>query len=340
MKLIIQIPCYNEQEQLAETFASLPRSISGIDRIEVLIVDDGSSDATSVLARALGAHHIVRQKVNLGLAAAFSAGQDACLRLGADIMVNTDADNQYSGADIARLLEPILSGRADMVVGDRGTDDLAHFSLLKRRLQRWGSGLVRRASGLDVKDSTSGFRAFNRKAMYALFTHNRFSYTLESLIQAGHLGVVVENVPVQARMVERPSRLFRSLPDYLRRNGPVIFRSYAMYRPARTFGLMASGFLVVGAVLIGRFFLYYFANPGISSHVQSLQIGVGAVVLAFVVGLMALLGDLIAANRRLTEEILARLRRMDGDQAAQGSDRPARLDGIDSTGAPPWTAEA
>jgi glycosyltransferase involved in cell wall biosynthesis len=336
LKLIVQIPCFNERELLAGTLADLPRSLPGIDRIEVLIIDDGSTDGTAELAEALGVHHLVRFARNRGLAAAYMAGLDACLRLGADFAVNTDADNQYAGEDIAQLVEPIQQGRADLVVGDRGTDQLAHFSWAKRLLQRWGSRLMCRASGVQVGDSTSGFRAMNRKAMRSLFTHSRFSYTLETIIQAGRLGLVVENVVIRARPVSRPSRLFNSIPEYLRRNGPVILRSYAMYWPGQTFGFLALVFLGVGIFLVTRFLYYYLLDPNVSSHVQSLQIGVGSVVLAFVIGLMAYLGDLIAANRRLTEEILNRVRRIDAELESLRVERK-EPEGIHRTGAPPWT---
>ena len=337
MKLVIQIPCHNESEQLPATIADLPRSIPGVDEIEVLVVDDGSTDETSEVAESLGAHYIVRFPKNRGLAAAYMGGLDACLRLGADVVVNTDADNQYRGEDIAALVEPILDGRADITIGDREVDSIAHFSPLKRLFQRWGSSLVRRVSGVSVADSTSGFRAFDRRALYSLFIHNRFSYTLETIIQAGRLGLVIENVPVRVNRPTRPSRLFSSIPNYLLRNGPVIFRSYSMYWPVQTFGYVALGLFLFGAVLGGRFLYYYFNNPDVSSHIQSLQIGVGAMVIAFIVGLMALIGDLIATNRRISEELLYRLRRMDAAMVREFGDR-ARLghDGVHRTGAESW----
>lgn len=338
MKLIIQIPCFNERDQLGATLADLPRSLPNVDTIEVLVVDDGSTDGTSQVAEELGVHHIVRFPRNRGLAAAYMAGLDACLRLGADVAVNTDADNQYSGADIGLLVAPIVAGAADIVVGDRHTDEMEHFSWMKRLLQRWGSRLVRRASGTEVRDSTSGFRAMNRKAISKLFVHNRFTYTLETMIQAGPAGLVVANVRVRTNPKTRESRLFSSIPQYLRRSGPVIFRSYGMYWPVQTFGYMALALLVVGLILGGRFAYYYLADPNTSSHIQSLQVGVGAIVLAFVVGLMAFLGDLLAANRRLTEEVLTRVRRLDaivaGDRHTDGN----HLEGIRRTAAQPWTA--
>lgn len=337
-KLIIQIPCLNEREHLPGTFDDLPRSIPGVGSIEVLIIDDGSRDGTSEVAAEIGVHHIVRFPRNRGLAAAHMAGLDACLRLGADIVVNTDADNQYKGSDIAGLVEPVLAGRADITVGDRQTDTIAHFSWVKRVLQRWGSALVRRASGTAVTDSTSGFRAMNRKALSTLFVHNNFTYTLETMIQAGNAGLVVENVKIVTNPKTRESRLFSSIPEYLRRNGPVIFRAYGMYWPVQTFGFMAIVLMLFGLSLGGRFLFFYFQDPDVSGHIQSLQVGVGAVVLAFIVGLMALLGDLLATNRRLNEELLSRVRRLDADLARAAHDRGEPVEGVRSTGAASWTA--
>ena len=340
MKLIIQIPCLNERDHLGPTLADLPRHIDGIDSIEVLIVDDGSTDGTSAKAVELGAHHIVRFPRNRGLSAAFMAGVEACLRLGADVVVNTDADNQYPGADIARLVAPILAGRADVVIGNRQTDRIAHFSWLKRRMQRWGSGMVRRVSGTQITDATSGFRAIRREAAYRLFVHNRFSYTLETIIHGGRSGVVFEDVPIVTNPTRRPSRLFTSIPQYLRRNGPVILRAYAMYRPVQTFFTLALLLLAVGATLVGRFAYLYARDPSYAGHTQSLVVGVGAVILSFLVALFAMLSDLLAGNRRLLEDVLARVRRLDADASRLAVERGAAVEGVQSTGAPPWRKDA
>lgn len=336
MKLIIQIPCYNESATLPATLADLPRHIDGIDSIAVLVVDDGSEDDTAGVARREGVHYIVRLSHNHGLSGAYMTGLDACLRLGADIVVNTDADNQYNGADIHTLVRPILESRADIVIGDRRTASLEHFSPLKRLLQRWGSRLVRRASGTEVRDATSGFRAVNRKALSSLFVYNPFSYTLETIIQAGSLGLNIENVPVRVNQQSRPSRLFQSIPQYLKRNGPVIFRSYAMYWPVKTFSYLAAPMFLAGVFLIGRFLYFYIQDPTYNGYIQSLQIGMGAVIIGFITALMALLGDLLGFNRRLSEEILARVRRMEARDASTGDSPEPGMEDIQVTGAPLW----
>ena len=334
MKLIVQIPCFNEREHLPETVADLPRSIPGISSIEVLVVDDGSTDGTAEVARSIGVHHILRLPRNRGLANAYMSGLDACLRLGADIIVNTDADNQYCADDIANLIEPILMGQAELVVGDRKPSTLAHFSPVKRLLQRWGTQLVRHASATDVADSTSGFRAIARHAAAHLFVHNGFTYTLETLIQAGRMGLAIRNVPVRTNPSTRKSRLFRSIPDYLRRSGPVIFRAYAMYRPVQTFSALASLLAALGCVGIGRFLYFWFRNPAYSGHTQSLVVGVGCMITAFLVGLLALLSELLAANRRLLEEILRRVRLFEASSTAAGSNLGVAR--VETTGAAPW----
>src|SRR5881409_134772 len=247
MKLIIQIPCFNEEEQLPGTLADLPRELDGIDELEWLIVDDGSTDRTVDVARANGVDHIVRLTNNKGLAAAFQAGMDASLKLGADVIVNTDADNQYYGGDIAKLVAPILEGRADMVVGDRQVMTIEHFSPAKKSLQRLGSWVVRQASATDVPDTTSGFRAYNREAALQLQVVSKFTYTLETIIQAGKLLVAVDHVPIRTNPQTRESRLFPSMWSYVRRNGVSIFRIYAQYEPLKVF---MSAALFVGAIAI------------------------------------------------------------------------------------------
>jgi glycosyltransferase involved in cell wall biosynthesis len=340
VKLIIQIPCLNEREHLGPTLADLPRHIEGIDSIEVLVIDDGSTDGTSLRAAELGVHHIVRFPRNRGLSAAFMAGIEASLRLGADVIVNTDADNQYAGADIARILEPILGGRADVVIGNRQTDTIAHFSPIKRVMQRWGSGMVRTVSRTKITDATSGFRAIRREAAYRMFVHNRFSYTLETIIHGGHSGVVFDDVPIKTNPTRRKSRLFTSVPQYLRRNGPVIVRAYVMYRPAQTFLSLALVLLACGTVLIGRFAYFYARSPSYAGHTQSLVVGVGGVILSFLVGLFAMLSDLLAGNRRLLEELLARVRRLDADVSMRAAERGAPVEGVQTTSALPWRSDA
>lgn len=337
MKLIIQIPCLNERQTLPETISDLPRHVDGIDEIEVLCIDDGSTDGTAERAAELGVHHVLRFPQNRGLARAFTAGIDAGVKLGADIIVNTDADNQYRGSDIAKLVEPILAGRAEMVIGDRQTDQIAHFSPIKKILQRWGSGLVRQLAATNVADSPSGFRAISRKAALGLFVHNRFTYTLETVIQAGRAGIAVENVKISTNNKTRESRLFKNIPDYLRKAGGVMFRAYAMYRPVQVFSRIAFAFFLIGALTYGRF-LYFFISRGTASgHVQSLLVGTGAIVLAFVVGLVAMLAELLAANRRLLEDLLVRVRNIESRPAA---DANHQIHNVWSTGARAWTKDS
>src|SRR5918998_1007093 len=257
MKLIIQIPCFNEEEHLPETLAALPREVPGFDTVELLVIDDGSADRTVDVAREHGVHHVVRLTNNKGLAQAFQAGLDASLKLGADAIVNTDADNQYHGGDIPKLLEPILDGRADMVVGDREVENIEHFSPLKVRLQHLGSAVVRRASATTVPDTTSGFRAYNREAALQMQVVSKFTYTLETIIQAGKMLVAVDDVPIRTNSKTRESRLFPSMWAYVRRNAMAIFRVYSMYEPLRVF-MIAAGIVGLAAGIIwARFFYFY-----------------------------------------------------------------------------------
>src|SRR5213080_1297406 len=265
MKLIIQIPCWDEEDQLPTTLGDLPRQVPGVDAVEWLVIDDGSTDRTVEVAREHGVDHIVRLTNNKGLAAAFQAGLDASLKLGADVIVNTDADNQYHGGDIVKLVEPILEGRADMVVGDRQVQNIEHFSPLKKALQRLGSWVVRQASSTTVPDTTSGFRAYNREAALSLQVVSKFTYTLETIIQAGKLTVAVDHVPVRTNPKLRESRLFPSMWTYIRRNGVSIFRIYAMYEPLRVFMTAAAMIGAIAAVLWGRF-AYFLLFDGGGGH--------------------------------------------------------------------------
>lgn len=314
VKLVVQIPCFNEHDTIGRTIADLPRKLSGIETIEVLVVDDGSTDGTAEQAERQGAHWVVRAPKHRGLAIAFMAGIDAALRAGADLIVNTDADGQYRGSDIVSLIAPLLDGRADLVIGDRRTDQIAGFSPMKKLLQRWGSRTVRRLSATDVADSPSGFRAMTRNCALQLFVHNRFTYTLETVIQAGRRGLSVVNVPVTVNPNTRASRLFRSIPEYLGRAGPVLFRAYAMYRPVQLFGILIFALLLFGAAVGVRFLYHYLQDPQYSGYIQSLVVGTGAVILAFVLAVAALLSELLAANRRLLEEVLMRVRSLETNQ--------------------------
>ena len=277
MKLIIQIPCFNEEAALPATLADLPREVEGIEAVEWLVIDDGSTDRTVEVARENGVDHIVRLTNNKGLAAAFQAGLDASLKLGADVIVNTDADNQYFGGDITKLVAPILAGEADMVIGDRETDQIEHFSPLKKRLQRLGSAVVRRASGTDVPDTTSGFRSYNREAALQIQVVSKFTYTLESIIQAGKMVVAVDHVPVRTNEQTRESRLFPSMWAYVRRNTVSIFRIYTLYEPLRVFMFAAVITGLVGAVIWARFLYFFFFADQPGSHIQSLILGLDAV---------------------------------------------------------------
>jgi glycosyltransferase involved in cell wall biosynthesis len=310
LKLIVQIPCFNEEATLPETVAAIPRRIEGVDRIEILVVDDGSTDRTVEVARALGVHQIVRQTRNRGLAAAFRAGLDACLKEGADIIVNTDGDNQYAGADIPGLVRPILEGRADIVVGDRQTQHVAHFSPFKKLLQAVGSGVVRRLSGVDVPDAVSGFRAISREAAMRLNIVSGFSYTIEMLIQAGRKRLAIVSVPVTTNKVTRRSRLFRSVPDFVARSVATMLRIYAMYSPLRVFATLGVWLAVAGLIPIGRFIYFYFADGG-SGHVQSLILGGALVVIAALAFLIGLVADLIGWNRQLLEITLEKVREIE-----------------------------
>lgn len=319
MKVIIQIPCYNEEHILAQTLNDLPRTLPGVDRVEWLVIDDGSTDRTAEVARAQGVHHLVRLRQNRGLAQAFLAGLEQALRLGADVIVNTDADNQYRGQDIERLIAPILAGQADMVVGDRGVANLAHFSPLKRWLQRLGSWVVQRAAGVKVPDATSGFRALAREAALRTLVLSEYSYTLETLIQAGTRRMTVQYVPVCVNPHTRSSRLMRNMPEYLAQSAATILRTYTLYRPLRVF-LAIGGLMIAGGVILGLRFIYLFiVRAGAAGNVQSLILAAILVIVGFQACLIGLMADLIGFNRKIIEEILYRLRRWELEQDQEDS---------------------
>jgi glycosyltransferase involved in cell wall biosynthesis len=306
MKLVIQIPAYNEEATIAKALGVLPKSVAGFSRVETLVIDDGSSDATSELARQAGASRVVRLSTNRGLAEAFSVGLAEALRMGADVIVNFDADLQYDPADIAALTAPVLEGRADFTIGDRGPGQLAHFSPFKRLLQKTGSWVVRQASGVQVTDAVSGFRAVSADAARKLNVFSKLTYTLETLIQAGYKGLRVVSVPVRAHPPVRPSRLFTSTFKYVLLQGSNVLRITALYKPMKVFSIAGALFLLAGAALGVRFLGYYFfgANPG--GHVQSLILAAVLIVVGFQTLLIALLADLVAINRRLLEEMKLR----------------------------------
>jgi glycosyltransferase involved in cell wall biosynthesis len=323
MKLIIQIPCFNESQVLAKTIQSLPREIEGIDSIEYLVVDDGSSDGTIQVAKEAGVHHIIRLPGHMGLAAAFIAGLEASVKVGADLIVNTDADNQYESEDIQRLVEPILAGRAQMVIGDRGVAKLAEFSPIKRILQRLGSWVIAQASGIRTPDATSGFRAITAEAALRTLVLNEYSYTLETLIQAGARHVAVEYVPVRTNPKTRPSRLMRNIPHYLANSSATIIRAYTMYRPLRVFTAISAILIFLGTAIGLRFLYYYVVNTLIggqaTGHLQSLILAAVLLIVGFQVLLIGLVADLIAFNRKIQEETLYRVRRLELTYIDQGS---------------------
>jgi glycosyltransferase involved in cell wall biosynthesis len=311
MKLIVQIPCLNEESTLPATIADIPREIDGIDEIELLVIDDGSTDRTVEVARERGVEHVVRLTNHKGLAAAFQAGLDACLKLGADVVVNTDADNQYRGGDIPRLLAPILAGEADMVVGDRQVSEIEHFSGQKKRLQHLGSWVVRRLSGTEIADTTSGFRAYNREAALGLLVVDNFTYTLESLIQAGKMLVAVEGVAIGVNPQTRESRLFSSTGGYVRRNALSILRIYARYEPLRVFATVG---LVVALLAIAAwmpFLLDWILNGDSTGHVQSLILGAVLFIAAIQLFALGVIGDLLAGQRVMTQRVFERVRRVE-----------------------------
>ena len=311
IKLIIQIPCFNESATLPGTLAELPTAIPGVDQIEVLVVDDGSADDTADVARTLGVSHVVSFPENRGLAAAFRAGLEASLKAGADLIVNTDADNQYNADDIAKLVEPILAGEADIVVGDRGVGELQQFSPIKRRLQRLGSWFVGRASGMKTPDATSGFRAFTRDAALNTIVQSGYSYTLETLIQAGARGRTVKFVPIRVNPQTRPSRLMRSIPHYISKSSVTIMRAYAMYRPLTVFTVLGSTFIVLGLIPGVRFLYFYFWLGERIGHIQSLILCAILLIVGFQILLIGLLADILSSSRKMLEETVYRVRKLE-----------------------------
>ena len=337
MKLVIQIPCLNEEATLAATLADLPRDVSGVQSIEILVVDDGSSDRTSEVARAHGVTRVVRFAARQGLAAAFARGLQEALAMGADIIVNTDADNQYQGRDIPRLVAPILEGRADIVVGDRPIESNPEFTPLKKALQRLGSSVVRRLSRTSVPDATSGFRAYTREAALRLTVLSGFTYTLETLIQATQKNLTIDHVPIRINPRTRESRLFRGMRAYVQRSVATMARIYLLYQPLRVFLALSGAFLLAAFVLFVRF-LYFFlaARPAPSGHVQSLVVAGALAVIGVLVGALGILSDLTAMNRRLLEEILTntRVTRYGAGDLKRGRDRDEARHGGTGNGGP------
>jgi glycosyltransferase involved in cell wall biosynthesis len=320
MKLIIQVPCFNEEDQLPLTLGHLPREIDGFDTVEWLIIDDGSTDRTIDVAKESGVDHIVRLTNNKGLAAAFQAGLDAGLKLGADVIVNTDADNQYEGADIPKLVEPIVRGDADMVIGDRQVETIEHFSAPKKLLQRLGSWVVRHASATEIPDTTSGFRAYNREAALQVQAVSKFTYTLETIIQAGRLQVAVDHVPIRTNPKTRESRLFPSTAAYVRRNALSIFRVYSQYQPLRVFW---TGALILGVAAMAifiRFLVFFVQHPDAGTrHIQELIAGGVLFNAAMLLGALGVIGDLLDAQRTLSQRTFERVRRIELQLGVQPS---------------------
>jgi len=310
MKLIVQIPCYNEEQTLPGTIKHIPRKIEGVDQVEILIIDDGSIDRTVEVAKEIGVDHIVRNICNKGLARSFLAGLDACLRLGADIIVNTDGDNQYKGEDIPKLIEPILKGEADIVIGDRQTDKVAHFGFAKKKLQKIGSWVIRGLSETDVPDAVSGFRAFRREAAMQMNIVSPFSYTIETIIQAGKKHLAVTSVPIGTNPKTRESRLFKSIPNFIERSLTTMIRMYTMYQPLRVFFYIGFFFILAGLIPSVRFLIYYFMGQG-GGHIQSLIFAAILFIVGFQVLMMGLIADVIGFNRKLIEETLLRVRRIE-----------------------------
>lgn len=310
MKLIIQIPCYNEEETLTVALNDLPKHIDGIDEIEYLIINDGSKDKTVEVARNWGVHHIVSFKKNKGLAYGFMAGLDACLRNGADIIVNTDADNQYCADDIEKLVRPILEGKTDIVIGERPIDKTEHFSPLKKKLQHFGSWTVRVASNTDIPDAPSGFRAYSREAAMRMNVVNEYTYTLETIVQAGRSKIAMTSVPIRTNAELRPSRLFNSMFGYVKKSMVTIVRAFMMYKPLRFFSFLGGILFLIGFAIGVRFLIFFMQGQG-NGHVQSLILSSTLLLLGFETIIVGLQADIIAANRKILEDIQYRIKKMD-----------------------------
>ncbi|MFG6333727.1 MAG: glycosyltransferase family 2 protein [Lachnospiraceae bacterium] len=310
MKLIIQIPCYNEADTLEIALNDLPKELDGIDEIEYLIINDGSSDDTERIALEWGVHYVVHFKRNLGLAKGFLAGLDLALRHGADIIVNTDADNQYCGADIEKLIRPILDREADIVIGERPIDEIEHFSYIKKKLQRFGSKVVRIASRTDIPDAPSGFRAYSRKAAMRMNVHNEYTYTLETIVQAGRNKMAITSVPIHTNPNLRESRLMGSIYDYVKKSMLTILRAVLMYKPMQSFVLLGMAALLGGGAIGVRFVYYYLQGQG-GGHVQSLILASMLIVIGVQTFMLGLQADIISANRKLLEDIQYRVKKLE-----------------------------
>ncbi|NET35798.1 MAG: glycosyltransferase family 2 protein [Cyanothece sp. SIO1E1] len=311
-KLIIQIPCYNEEQTLGATLADLPRHLPGVDQVEWLVINDGSQDRTLEVAKANGVDHIISFSTNQGLAKAFMAGLETCLKQGADIIVNTDADNQYCADDIPGLIRPILLGQAEIVIGARPIWRTQHFSLMKKLLQRLGSSIVQLASNTNIPDAPSGFRAFSREAAIQLNVFNPYTYTLETIIQAGHKGMNITSVPIRTNRVLRPSRLVRSIPTYVTRSTLTILRIFMLYQPLRFFTLLGSVPFGLGTILSLRWLVFFWLGTD-RTRIPSLILAAILILIGFQLWMFGLIADLMAANRKLMEETQLRLRRLDLD---------------------------
>lgn len=322
MKVIVQIPCYNEEKTLPSVLASIPKKIPGVDELEILVIDDGSRDKTIEVARQHGVKHIIRHRRNMGLARSFQDGVDEALRLGADIIVNTDGDNQYPQASIPELVKPVLEGKAEIVIGDRQTHTIAHFSPLKKRLQRLGSWLVNKAAGTTIPDAVSGFRAYSRLAATRLNVVSEFSYCTETIIQAGQKRLAITHIPIKTNPKTRESRLFKSMGQHIYQSTKTIFRSYLMGKPFRVFVTMGGIIFLLGTIPFIRFAVLAIVEGAfVGGHIQSILLGSVLLIIGFLLMVLGVMADLIAVNRKLLEDALTRLRELEYDKPTSGSKR-------------------